>query len=172
MPIRYLGIDIGQIQTLDLITARNEVQAKAVLYPEYVRLSLAVVHAFRWSHRRFRQPALSTLIPSSSRISMSNPVVEILAATLNYRRLPLPTLVTDGLSIIVEAPEAGSLGIGTPVLFRGLEVGTVTGMTLGTLSDRVMIAMRISKRYQHWCGTIPSSGWHRATVWTLVLRAA
>lgn len=37
MPIRYLGIDIGQIQTLDLITARNEVQAKAVLYPEYVQ---------------------------------------------------------------------------------------------------------------------------------------
>ena len=35
------------------------------------------------------------------------------------------------------------------MLFRGLEVGTVTGMTLGTLSDRVMIAMRISKRYQH-----------------------
>ncbi|MDI5829628.1 MlaD family protein, partial [Salmonella enterica subsp. enterica serovar Kentucky] len=33
MPIRYLGIDIGQIQTLELITARNEVQAKAVLYP-------------------------------------------------------------------------------------------------------------------------------------------
>ena len=31
MPIRYLGIDIGQMQTLDLITARNEVQAKAVL---------------------------------------------------------------------------------------------------------------------------------------------
>ena len=27
----------GQIQTLDLITARNEVQAKAVLYPEYVQ---------------------------------------------------------------------------------------------------------------------------------------
>lgn len=71
-------------------------------------------------------------------------------------------------SIIVEAPEAGSLGIGTPVLFRGLEVGTVTGMTLGTLSDRVMIAMRISKRYQHRCVTIPSSGWHRVTVWTLV----
>ncbi|HKS34049.1 MAG TPA: MlaD family protein, partial [Enterobacteriaceae bacterium] len=35
MPIRYLGIDIGQIQTLKLITERNEVQATAVLYPEY-----------------------------------------------------------------------------------------------------------------------------------------
>ncbi|MBD4565436.1 MCE family protein, partial [Xanthomonas citri pv. citri] len=37
MPIRYLGIDIGQVQKLKLITARNEVQATAVLYPEYVQ---------------------------------------------------------------------------------------------------------------------------------------
>jgi paraquat-inducible protein B len=50
---------------------------------------------------------------------------------------------------VVEAPEAGSLNIGTPVLFRGIEVGTVTGLTLGSMSDRVMVAMRISKRYQH-----------------------
>ncbi|ESH57048.1 mce-related protein, partial [Salmonella enterica subsp. enterica serovar Choleraesuis str. 0006] len=55
----------------------------------------------------------------------------------------------DGLSIVVEAPEAGSLNIGTPVLFRGIEVGTVTGMSLGSLSDRVMITLRISKRYQY-----------------------
>ena len=54
-----------------------------------------------------------------------------------------------GLSIVVEVPEAGSLSIGTPVLFRGIEVGTVTGLTLGTLSDRVMVALRISERYQH-----------------------
>ena len=55
----------------------------------------------------------------------------------------------DGLSIVVEAPEAGGLNIGTPVLFRGIEVGTVTGLTLGTLSDRVMVGLRISKRFQH-----------------------
>ncbi|EOM6914773.1 MlaD family protein [Salmonella enterica subsp. enterica serovar Schwarzengrund] len=100
MPIRYLGIDIGQIQTLELITARNEVQAKAVLYPEYVQT---------FTDSRY----------------------------------------LDGLSIVVEAPEAGSLNIGTPVLFRGIEVGTVTGMSLGSLSDRVMITLRISKRYQY-----------------------
>ncbi|KYE93049.1 hypothetical protein AF383_24380, partial [Salmonella enterica subsp. enterica serovar Typhimurium] len=37
MPFRYLCIDIGMILTLELITARNEVQAIAVLYPEYVQ---------------------------------------------------------------------------------------------------------------------------------------
>jgi paraquat-inducible protein B len=35
------------------------------------------------------------------------------------------------------------------VLFRGLEVGTVTGLTLGSMSDRVMVQLRISKRYQY-----------------------
>lgn len=149
MPIRYLGIDIGQIQTLDLITARNEVQAKAVLYPEYVQTFARGGTRSRWSHRKFQPRALSILIPSSAvyqrRTGRGNPHrdFELQEATITDSRY------LDGLSIIVEAPEAGSLGIGTPVLFRGLEVGTVTGMTLGTLSDRVMIAMRISKRYQH-----------------------
>jgi paraquat-inducible protein B len=35
------------------------------------------------------------------------------------------------------------------VLFRGLEVGTVTGLSLGSMSDRVMVKLRISKRYQY-----------------------
>ncbi|ETO49340.1 hypothetical protein L325_0123675 [Yersinia pestis 9] len=43
----------------------------------------------------------------------------------------------DGLSIILDTAEAGSLQVGTPVLFRGLEVGTVTGFNLGAMSDRV-----------------------------------
>jgi paraquat-inducible protein B len=54
----------------------------------------------------------------------------------------------DGLSVIVDAPETGSLQIGTPVLFRGIEVGTVTGLYLGSMSDRVHVALRISKKYQ------------------------
>ena len=150
MPIRYLGIDIGQIQTLDLITARNEVQAKAVLYPEYVQ-------TFARGGTRF-----SVVTPQISAAGVEHldtilqPYINVEPGRGNPRRdfeLQEATITDsrylDGLSIIVEAPEAGSLGIGTPVLFRGLEVGTVTGMTLGTLSDRVMIAMRISKRYQH-----------------------
>ncbi|HBB7190298.1 TPA: MCE family protein [Escherichia coli] len=55
-----------------------------------------------------------------------------------------------GVIIKLELPGgAGLTADSTPLMYQGLEVGTVTGMTLGTLSDRVMIAMRISKRYQH-----------------------
>ncbi|VEB58384.1 mce-related protein [Salmonella enterica subsp. enterica] len=47
----------------------------------------------------------------------------------------------DGLSIVVEAPEAGSLNIGTPVLFRGIEVGNrhrnVPGVALRSGDDHL-----------------------------------
>lgn len=151
MPIRYLGIDIGQIQTLKLITSRNEVQAKAVLYPEYV-------NTFARTGTRF-----SVVTPQISAAGVEH-LDTILQPYINVEQgrqgpprrdfeLQEATITDsrylDGLSIIVEAPEAGSLSIGTPVLFRGIEVGTVTGLHLGSLSDRVMIALRISQRYQH-----------------------
>lgn len=94
MPIRYLGIDIGQIQTLDLITARNEVQAKAVLYPEYVQ-------TFARGGTRF-----SVVTPQISAAGVEHldtilqPYINVepgrgnFAATLNYKRPPLLIRVT------------------------------------------------------------------------------
>ncbi len=150
MPIRYLGIDIGQIQKLTLITARNEVQATAVLYPEYMQ-------NFARTGTRF-----SVVTPQISAAGVEHldtilqPYINVEPGNGNVRRefeLQEATITDsrylDGLSIVVEVPEAGSMSIGTPVLFRGIEVGTVTGLTLGTLSDRVMVGLRISERYQH-----------------------
>jgi paraquat-inducible protein B len=150
MPIRYLGINIGQIQSLNLITAKNEVQAKAVLYPEYV-------DTFARGGTRF-----SVITPQISAAGVEHldtifqPYINVEPGRGTPRRdfeIQETTIsdsrYIDGLSIVVEVPEAGSLDIGTPVLFRGLEVGTVTGLTLGSLSDRVMVKLRISKRYQY-----------------------
>jgi paraquat-inducible protein B len=150
MPIRYLGIDIGQISNLELITDRNEVQATAVLYPEYVR-------TFARNGTRF-----SVVTPQISAAGVEHldtilqPYINVEPGHGEARRefeLQEATITDsrylDGLNIVVEAPEAGSLNIGTPVLFRGIEVGTVTGLVLGSMSDRVMVGLRISKRYQH-----------------------
>ena len=150
MPIRYLGIDIGQVQTLELNAGRNEVQARAVLYPEYVN-----TFARRGSRFSVVTPQISaagvehldTILQPYINVEMGQGSprreFELQEATIADSRY------LDGLSLVVEAPEAGSLGIGTPVLFRGIEVGTVTGLTLGSLSDRVMVELRISQRYQH-----------------------
>ncbi|MDU1652209.1 MAG: MlaD family protein [Leclercia adecarboxylata] len=150
MPVRYLGIDIGHVQSLKLITARNEVQATAVLYPEYV-------DNFARTGTRF-----SVITPQISAAGVEHldtilqPYINVEPGQGKPRRdfeLQEATITDsrylNGLSIVVEVPDAASLDIGTPVLFRGMEVGTVTGLSLGTLSDRVMVALRISDRYQH-----------------------
>ena len=150
MPIRYLGIDIGQVQSLELNASRNEVQASAVLYPEYVG-----TFARRGTRFSVITPQISaagvehldTLLQPYVNVEPGHGEMrrdfELQEATISDSRY------LNGLNIVVEAPEAGSMNIGTPVLFRGLEVGTVTALHLGSLSDRVMIEMRIGQRYQH-----------------------
>lgn len=150
MPIRYLGIDIGQLESLNLAQSRNEVEAKAVLYPEFVK-------SFARGGTRF-----SVVTPQISAAGVDHldtilqPYINVEPGRGSPRRdfeLQEATITdsrySDGLNIVLEVPDAGALSIGTPVLFRGVEVGTVTGLTLGNLSDRVMVGLRISKRFQH-----------------------
>jgi paraquat-inducible protein B len=150
MPIRYLGITIGQVESLKLDPELNQVAAKAVLYPEYV-------DTFARLGTRF-----SIVSPEISAAGVQNldtllqPYINVEAGKGPPNRtfdLQLATITdsryTDGLAIVVDATEVGSLQIGTPVLFRGIEVGTVTGFRLGEMADRVNVSLRISKKYQY-----------------------
>nr|WP_113869048.1 PqiB family protein [Brenneria salicis]NMN91509.1 paraquat-inducible protein B [Brenneria salicis ATCC 15712 = DSM 30166]RBP58425.1 paraquat-inducible protein B [Brenneria salicis ATCC 15712 = DSM 30166]RLM29348.1 hypothetical protein BHG07_15535 [Brenneria salicis ATCC 15712 = DSM 30166] len=150
MPIRYLGIDIGQLDSLKLSEQRNEVWVQAVLYPEYVR-------NFARSGTRF-----SVVTPEISAAGVNNletlfqPYINVepgggsVTRSFELQQASISdSRYQDGLNISVDAPEAGALQVGTPVLFRGIEVGTVTGLSLGALADRISVALRISKRYQH-----------------------
>ena len=150
MPIRYLGINIGQLESLDLAASRKAVEASAVLYPEYV--STFARNGTRFSVVTPQISAagvehLDTIIQPYINVEPGQGTprrdFELESASISDSRY------ADGLSIVVEVPEAGSLGVGTPVLFRGIEVGIVTGLSLGSLSDRVLVNLRISTRFQH-----------------------
>ena len=66
-----------------------------------------------------------------------------------FRKRQLATHVIDGLSIVVEVPRSRFAGYRNAGTVPRLEVGTVTGPTLGSMSDRVMVKLRISKRYRY-----------------------
>lgn len=133
-----------------LSPGNNLVLAQAVLYPEYVQ-------TFARNGTRF-----SVVTPEISAAGV-NHLETLLQPYINVepgkgaaaREFELQqTTITDsrylnGLNIVVDTPEAGSLQVGTPVLYRGIEVGTVTDLTLGALTDRVYVALRISRQYQH-----------------------
>ncbi len=117
MPIRYLGIDIGQIQTLGGVAARNEVQAKAVLYRSTYRHLLRDTF-FRYYATNFRGGRRASGPFTSPILTLSGDAARR-SATLNCRKPRLPTpRYLDGLSIVVEAPEAGSLNVSTPSVSR------------------------------------------------------
>ena len=150
MPIRYLGITIGQLENLALSPDKNQVIAKAVLYPEYVKDFARLGSRFSVVSPEISAAGvnhLDTLLqpyinvdPGKGRAQRT---FELQESTITDARY------LDGLNVIMDAPEGGSLSVGTPVLFRGIEVGTVTGTSLGAMADRVQITLRISKKYQH-----------------------
>lgn len=150
MPIRYLGITIGQLESLALSPDKNQVIAKAVLYPEYVqdfarlgsRFSVVSpeISAAGVSHLDTLLQPYINVDPGKGHGQRS---FELQESTITDARY------LDGLNVVMDAPEGGSLSVGTPVLFRGIEVGTVTGTSLGAMADRVQITLRISKKYQH-----------------------
>ncbi|MDQ9128241.1 MlaD family protein [Serratia fonticola] len=150
MPIRYLGIDIGQLESLKLAPERNEVLAKAVLYPEYVKTFARLGSRFAIVSPEISAAGVNNLdsllqpyINVEPGHGGSMRTFELQEASITDSRY------LDGLSVILDAAETGSLQIGTPILFRGIEVGTVTGFYLGAMSDRVHVSLRVSKKYQH-----------------------
>lgn len=150
LPIRYPGIAIGQLQSLALSPDKKQVIAKAVLYPEYVedfarqgsRFSVVSpeISAAGVNHLDTLLQPYINVDPGNGRGQRS---FELQESTLTDARCP------DGLNVLMDAPEGGSLSVGTPVLFCGAEVGTVAGTSPGTMADRVQITLRISKKYQH-----------------------
>lgn len=57
------------------------------------------------------------------------------------------TMMRPGLTVILDAPRRGSLVSGSPVYYRQVKVGQVTGFALGELADRVYIHVHIEPRY-------------------------
>ncbi|SFN47718.1 Paraquat-inducible protein B [Izhakiella capsodis] len=150
MPIRYLGISVGQVENLALSPDNRQIVAKAVLYPEYVdefarwgsQFSVVSpqISAAGVSHLETLLQPYINVDPGKGRVMRSFELQENTITDARY---------IDGLNVIVDTNEGGSLQVGTPVFFRGVEVGTVTGTTLGSMADRVLVFLRISSKYQH-----------------------
>ncbi|WP_353057010.1 MlaD family protein [Microbulbifer sp. VAAF005] len=58
------------------------------------------------------------------------------------------TFTRPGLGIILDAARRGSLVAGSPVYYRQVKVGEVTGFALGEYADRVYIYVHIEPHYQ------------------------
>jgi len=58
-----------------------------------------------------------------------------------------PTLGQPGLNLILSARQLGSVRVGSPVVYRGIEVGSVTGADLGPDATSARLKVFIEQRY-------------------------
>ncbi|GAA5443120.1 intermembrane transport protein YebT [Microbulbifer sp. NBRC 101763] len=152
-PLRYKGVQIGEITRLRLGADLGEVHARAKLYHRGASFARAGTRIWVVSPQIgiSKVAHLDTLI--TGRYLALEPGLGPMQTEF-YAELQAPkedladTMSRPGLAVILDAARRGSLVAGSPVYYRQVQVGEVTGFSLGELADRVYIYVHIEPQYQ------------------------
>ncbi|MGF7431999.1 PqiB family protein [Pasteurella bettyae] len=151
MSLRYLGLEVGEIESISLDKNNQKVVAKALMNPNYMGIVAKEGSQFRIISPQISAGGIENLD------SLLRPYIDIDAGkggsktsfVLKDSNNSQTNKYNNGFPIIVEASDAANLTLGSPVYYRGVEVGKISHMDLNDLGDRVLIHLLISPKYQH-----------------------
>ncbi|KPA89984.1 MULTISPECIES: PqiB family protein [Pseudomonas] len=149
-PIRFKGLDVGKIESVDLSDDLQSVllSARITEVPE----KIARVGSQFWVVK----PELGLIKTANLETLVTGQYIEVQPATkkqgaqtsfVALKQPPEAQVAEAGLSLTLSAPRRGSLKEGVPVTYREVAVGKVTGYELGATGDRVLIHILIEPRY-------------------------
>ena len=150
--IKYKDVVIGEVTAIDLNSDLNGVTVTAELVKESKEY-LTEKTKFWVVRARFSAgiaSGLGTLL-SGSYIFM-DPGSEG-AATLTFKGLELPPVVTSkqqGRHFQLEAPHLGSVSYGSPIYFKGIDVGQVVGYEFSAQNRDLDIKIFIHEPYDQY----------------------
>ncbi|QFT56633.1 PqiB family protein [Microbulbifer sp. THAF38] len=152
-PLRYKGVQIGEITRLRLGRDLSEVQARAKLYHRGGNFARAGTRIWVVSPQIgiSKVEHLDTLITGrylALEPGGGPPETEFYAELQAPKEDLAETMSRPGLTIILDAARRGSLVAGSPVYYRQVQVGEVTGFELGEWADRVYIYVHIEPQYR------------------------
>lgn len=148
-PVRYKGVGIGQVTGISFADDLKSVDVEFRVQPELAPL-------FRTTTRIWQ------VTPEISLAGMKNLETALTGAYLTFlpgagkpaRKFtglahpPHPRYpADDGLQLILESSHLGSLSVGSPLYYRDLKVGEVTGFELSPSFRIVYVFVRIEPRY-------------------------
>jgi paraquat-inducible protein B len=152
-PLRYKGIQVGEVTRLRLERDLGAVLASAKLYHRARHFARAGTRLWVVGP----QLGLSKVANVDTLITGRFLALEPGEGALQTEFVALPTapetelaesMMRPGLTVILDAARRGSLVPGSPVYYRQVQVGEVTGYSLGELADRVYIYLHIQPRYR------------------------
>lgn len=144
--IKYKGVSVGEVSKITPNFSSDNVYVQARIYPEYVD-QIAVAGSHFWvvepSISLAGAENLDTLLGSYIQVTPGS------GKTKTQFTLSDQPQGDQFISYTLEALSRGSVKVGTPILFREIEVGEVTDVRLGYLSDRIIITIGIHSEFAY-----------------------
>ena len=146
-PIRYRGVQVGEVTAVGLSEDRRHVEVKARL--QRSASSIASEGAVFWIVR----PEVGVGNITGLATVLSGPEIQVLPGSgeklteFNGLESAPAALELKGLKIVVRTSHLGSLQRGSPVYYRGVEVGVVQEATLAPDAATVHVHVLIQRRY-------------------------
>lgn len=150
MALRYLGLTIGEIDSVQLDQKNNKIISKALIHPNYMALIAKEGSRFKVISPQISAGGIENID------SLLQPYIDVeigsgktktqfaLAQSINNN-----IKYTNGLPLVLETTDALNITTGSPIMYRGVEVGTIKNLELNSLGDRVLIHIVIASKYQH-----------------------
>lgn len=165
--IKYKDVDIGLVKKIHLTPDHTQVEVTAELYKAEGVDNLLVGDTRFWVVRPQISAGgvtgLGTLL-SGAYIGLDIGRSE--EAQRTFKGLEVPPIVTadlPGRRFILKAQNLGSLGIGSPIYFRRVQVGQVVAFDLDANGKEVSFTVFVNAPYDHFV-TARSRFWHASGV--------
>lgn len=149
-PLRYKGLQVGQVEKISLAKDLQSVWLEVLVTEQ--RQRIAAKGALFWvvgpELGLMRTANLETLI-TGQYLQVEPAPVGAPSAEQFKVLASAPELATEeaGLPLVLSAPRRGSIKAGVPITYREITVGKVTGYELGRNADQVLIHILIEPRY-------------------------
>lgn len=144
--VKYNGIKVGEVISVTPNFKQETMTIKLRLLPEYADI-ITKESSYFW----IAQPKLELSGVKNLR-NFWAPVISVKPGTGQSRfefDLHKQPSETDGILFTLQSETLGAVTIGTPILFREIEVGRVIEVGLGELADRVVSTISIEPKYAY-----------------------
>lgn len=150
-PVRYRGLVVGEVQSIELDPRQSAVSVRLRLTRDGG--ALARLGTLFWVERpkvsMMEVRGLETLV--GGRYIAVAPGSDDAAACREFVGLdlaPVSPIPQGGMELVLHAPQRWGVDAGVPVTYRGLRVGQVTSVGLSTDATRIEARVIIESRYR------------------------
>ncbi|HBO37230.1 MAG TPA: MCE family protein [Pasteurellaceae bacterium] len=151
MPLRYMGLAVGEVESIDLDQKMKKIIVKALMNPNYMSMIAKDGSQFRVISPQISAGSIENLD------SLLRPYIDVETGSGKYQtqfrladnNATVNNKYNNGFPLVLETSDAANLSVGSPIIYRGVEVGKIRNMELNDLGDRVLIHILIGTKYQY-----------------------